>query len=461
VPSARVVPGGAGHAEGGRADGRGVGAQRRFARRPASARPARALPAVLALALAASPMVVPPSTVAALAAAPAAGRTCSGGSDLLAAAPVARRRPARGVAVRTWDGHDGTARGAGHEIRLSVAAADLRVVRLAAASGGRFGAATGTTQLTAAAAGSVVGVNGDYFGYDWSGAAVPYGPLVRGGRILRLPPGVLPVVGADAAGRPVAAGVRAGGSVAAGRAAGRWALPVLSVNDDGDGGRGRVGAEDPVAAGRGVAVVTPYLGGARPRRSVEAVVRRGVVVAIGRRLPFGAGAAWGSGRAGQKDVLLSAFGAAAAKLRGLRRGSAVTVRYAARFADGPAAGTKVRDGVGSGAVLMRGGQNLAPCAGSAIQSRPRTMIAWNARRTRLWLIVVTGRTRGGPSSRYGLTYRQVTEVARALGAAEAVMVDGGGSSTMAVRSGRRVHRVDAPAQVPQRPVPNAVVIVRR
>jgi exopolysaccharide biosynthesis protein len=89
------------------------------------------------------------------------------------------------------------------------------------------------------------------------------------------------------------------------------------------------------------------------------------------------------------------------------------------------------------------------------------MIAWDARRTRLWLIVVTGRTRGGPVSRYGLTYRQVTEVARALGASEAVMVDGGGSSTMAVRSGRLVHRVDAPARAPQRPVPNALVIVRR
>ncbi len=86
------------------------------------------------------------------------------------------------------------------------------------------------------------------------------------------------------------------------------------------------------------------------------------------------------------------------------------------------------------------------------------MIAWDARRTRVWLIVVTGR---GTTSRYGLTYRQVTEVARTLGASEAVMVDGGGSSTMAVRAGRRVQRVDAPARAPQRPVPDALVLVRR
>ena len=86
------------------------------------------------------------------------------------------------------------------------------MLRLAAAAGRGFGAAAGTTQLTAAASGALVGVNGDYFAYDWSGAAVPYGPLVRGGRILRLPPGVLPVVGSDVRGRPVAGGVRASGA---------------------------------------------------------------------------------------------------------------------------------------------------------------------------------------------------------------------------------------------------------
>jgi hypothetical protein len=239
-------------------------------------------------------------------------------------------------------------------------------------------------------------------------------------------------------------------------------LPVLSVNDDGDGGRAdRVDAADPVARGRGVAVVTPYLGKARPRRSVEVVVRRGVVVAVGRRLSFGATSTWGSGTAGARDVLLAASGAAAAKLRTLRRGTAVTLAWAARFADGPAVGSKVLDAVGSGAVLLRGGRNLASCSTSAAQSRPRTMIAWDARRTRMWLIVVAARGRGVPVSRYGLTYRQVTEVARSLGAAEAVMVDGGGSSTMAVRSGRLVHRVDAPAGAPQRPVPNALVLVRK
>jgi hypothetical protein len=32
---------------------------------------------------------------------------------------------------------------------------------------------------------------------------------------------------------------------------------------------------------------------------------------------------------------------------------------------------------------------------------------------------------------------------------------------MAVRAGRKVHRVDAPADAPQRPVPDALVLVRK
>jgi hypothetical protein len=441
-----------------------VGALRLTAhRRPAGRRAGRVpvVPLVLALVVAAAQVIAPLPVTAASTPAEQL-HVCAAASDLLAA-PARLERPARGIRISVVDGHDAPAHSGGHEVRLTVAQADLRVVRLAAAAGRGFGAAAATTQLTAAASGAVVGVNGDYFAYDWAGAAVPYGPLVRGGRILRLLPGVLPAVGSDAAGRPVAAGVRAAGSVVAGNGAQRWSLPVLSVNDDGDGGgrADQVDSGDPVTRGQGVAVVTPYLGTARPRRSVEVVVRRGIVVAVGRRLSFGSRAAWGSGSAGEGDLLLAASGPAAGRLRGLRRGSAVTVGYTARFADGPAAATRVRDAVGSGAILMRDGRNLASCAGSAVQSRPRTMIAWDARGTRLWLIVVAGRARDVPVSRYGLTYRQVTEVARSLGASEAVMVDGGGSSTMAVRAGRTVHRVDAPADTPQRPVPDALVLVPR
>ena len=403
-----------------------------------------------ALLVAVAVAVPPPAGASARTVAPTSSG-CPATTDLLSSRPVATYRPAPGVRVRVWSGHDAP-RG-GHGVRLAVAEADLHRVRLAASAAAGYGAAAGTTDLTAGTRGAVVGVNGDYFSYDWTGAAVPYGPVVRAGRLLRVPPGALPAVGADAAGLPVAGGVRAVGTVAV---AGGPPLRIGSVDDEDGAGSG----DDPVSAGSEVAVVTPRLGTARPWRPVEVVVRAGRVAAVGRRLSFGAGdrATWGSGSAGRGDLLLSASGAAGRALRALAPGTTVTVRYTARFAPG---GAQVRDAVGRGSVLLRGGRDLAGCTGSAVESRPRTMIAWDARRTRLWLLVASGDVPGVPSSRFGLTYRQVTEVARALGATEAVMVDGGGSSTMAVRIGGGVQRVDAAGWAPQRPVPDGLVLVPR
>jgi exopolysaccharide biosynthesis protein len=126
------------------------------------------------------------------------------------------------------------------------------------------------------------------------------------------------------------------------------------------------------------------------------------------------------------------------------------------------AGVRLREAVGSGSVLLRAGRDLATCEGSADVSRPRTMIAWDAARSRIWLLTVDGRGWEAPVSRYGLTYRQITEAARALGASEAVMVDGGGSTTMALRgSDGVVRRVDAPANAPQREIPDGLVLVPR
>jgi hypothetical protein len=371
---------------------------------------------------------------------------CPSRSDLLDGSPAARLHAAGGVTVTAWNGTDGR----GHDVRVTAAQASVARVRLAVSVAPGFGAARRTTELTAGTRGAVVGVNGDYFGYDWSGAALPQGPLVRGGHVLRVPPGRSPVVGADATGRPLAVTAHVDGAV-------RFAssrLPVGSVNDDDRSDRS---GADTVAAGRAVAVVTPWLGRARPLRSWEVVVRRGVVVAAGRRVAFGAGSAWGSGSGGRGDVLLAASGAAARALRALRPRTAVAVDYALRAADG----TRLTEAVGSGAVMMRGGRDLARCDGPASVSRPRTLVAWDAARTRLWLVTVDGRGWDAPVSRYGLSYRQATEVVRALGATEAVMVDGGGSTTMALRGSGGVRRVDATENAPQRQVPDGLVLIPR
>ena len=408
-----------------------MGALRRLGRVPVPL-VAAVLPAVLPVVLLAP-------------ASPASATTGCGAGALLLRTPVRSTHPAPGVAVRSWNGTDGR----GHPVRLTVAVADVARVRLAAASAGRYGDVRSTTALTGAVRAAVAGVNGDYFGYDWSGDAVPDGPLVVGGRILRLPAGAHPAVGADRNGRPFAAPLRATGSVRSPQGS----LAVGSVNDDADPDRA-----DPVRAGRAVAVVTPWLGAARPVRQREVVVRRGVVVAAGRRVPFGAGSTFGSGGAGRADLLLAADGAAARQLAGLRRGARVAVSYAAQT-DG---GVRPAQAVGSGAAMLRGGRVLVGCSGAAAASRPRTLVAWNASRSRLWLIVVNGRDGAAPVSRFGASYRQVAQVAQSLGATEAAMVDGGGSTTMAMRGhDGRVRRVDAPGGTPQRPVPDGLVLIPR
>jgi hypothetical protein len=424
------------------ADGPPVGALRRSTRVRLPRVPvpfaAMLLPAALL-----APVV--PASVAPTSVAPASAATSCGRADLLVRTPLGSAHPASGVVVRAWNGTDPH----GHAVRLTVAETDLRRARLAASVPGSYGDVASTTSLTGGVRRAVAGINGDYFSYDWSGDAVPDGPLVVDGRILRLPAGSHPAVGADASGRPFAASLRPTGSV-------RWTsvtLPVGSVNADLDPDR-----PDAVSAGRAVAVVTPWLGASRPTRRREVVVRRGRVVATGHRLSFGAGRTFGSGSAGRHDVLLAAGGAAGRRLGALRRGTVVRVSYRV------AASTGVRpvQAVGSGAAMLRGGRVLPGCSGSAALSRPRTLLAWTADRSRLWLVTVDGRGGSAPVSRYGSSYRQVADAVRGLGATEAVMLDGGGSTTMAVRGADgRVRRTDAMAGTPQRPVPDALVVLRR
>ncbi len=386
--------------------------------------------------LAVAPLLLAwPAAPAPAAASPViAAARCRTTSDLLAHPPVARWRAAGGVTGASWDGTDGL----GHSVRLTVAQAPTTRVRLVTAAVSGYGDVLRTTELTARTAGAVVGVNGDYFSYDWNGSAVPQGVLVRGGRVVRVPPGPSLAVGSDDAGRPVGGRVRVRGTV---KLAGR-VLAVGSVNDDAGSDR-----PDAVAAGTAVGVVTPWLGRDRPRRDWELVVRRGVVVASGRRPVLGTG-----------EVLLAGSGATGRSLRAVRVGSRAAIAYAV-VTD---AGVRMREAVGSGSVMLRGGRDLATCDGGGDVSRPRTLIAWDTPRTRIWLVTVDGRGWEAPVSRYGLSYRQVTEIARALGAREAVMVDGGGSTAMGLRGANGVvRRVDAPASAPQREVPDGLVLVPR
>jgi len=90
--------------------------------------------------------------------------------------------------------------------------------------------------------------------------------------------------------------------------------------------------------------------------------------------------------------------------------------------------------------------------GFAAARHPRTAVGWDPERRRLWVVVADGRREGLAE---GMTLPELANLFLALGATEALNLDGGGSSTMMV-AGRVVSRPSDLAG--PRPVVNALVI---
>jgi len=97
---------------------------------------------------------------------------------------------------------------------------------------------------------------------------------------------------------------------------------------------------------------------------------------------------------------------------------------------------------------------------------PRTAIGYADRGRRLLIAVIDGRQ---PRYSMGMSLRQTADLFRALGATDAVNLDGGGSSAMAVRNatapssptGARTRLVNHPSDsVGERPVANALALLR-
>lgn len=89
----------------------------------------------------------------------------------------------------------------------------------------------------------------------------------------------------------------------------------------------------------------------------------------------------------------------------------------------------------------------------AAERHPRTAVAHDADRRRLWWVVADGRERGSE----GMTLPELARLLQALGAASALNLDGGGSSVMVIRG----EPVSRPSQLQgERPVANALVLRR-
>lgn len=297
-------------------------------------------------------------------------------------------------------------------------------------------------------AGARAAVNGDFF--DLGRSSAPAGPQVRDGRTIssavpagrRAAPAVPgagsdAVLAVDASGRARVDRVRFGTSVQVGTST----VPVGALNQY---------AIPP----DGVGLVTPEWGGADRARTlcgsatdrdagcardqVEVAMRDGVVAAV--RPP-------GAGRLAPGETALLGRDRGAAVLRGLRPGDPVTTQphRAAAEASPPVTA------VGGSPILLSG---APPGPLDSRNSAPRTAAGIADGGRRLLLVTVDGRE----TAQSGVTLAELAGLLTSLGAADAVNLDGGGSSTMVARppNAQRTDVVSTPAQDATRLVPNAL-----
>jgi hypothetical protein len=129
-------------------------------------------------------------------------------------------------------------------------------------------------------------------------------------------------------------------------------------------------------------------------------------------------------------------------------------RYTSRTS---AAGASDFQAIGGFPMLLDGGE---PVGDLEVEARPafasvrhpRTGIGWDADGERLWLVVVDGRA----SHSVGMSLPELAALFQALGAEQALNLDGGGSTTMWVR-GQVVNRPSDPTG--ERPVANGLWFV--
>ena len=334
--------------------------------------------------------------------------------------------------------------------------------RLAGALSNRRIAGLERLSAMARRARAVAGVNGGFFAPDGD----PVGALAIRARLLSEPLDgrsalIVPV---DPAARPGVARLSFTGAVVAGGdrrtvdgvERRRGAIPACG----GRGGDVPTERPNPVLTctdASELVVLTPrYAPTTGTRGGVEAVVRRGTVTAL---------ESGGDAAIPRDGLVLSGSGDAARFLRReVRPGTRPEVRTGLT-ADGRerALGDQALV-VGAGPRLLRRGrvavaarsEGFAPLEapdffGSFVRSRNPRTLAGIRRDGPILLVTVDGRQPGWSA---GVTLAEAARTMRALGASDAVNLDGGGSTTMTVR-GAVVNRPSDPAG--ERAVSNAVV----
>lgn len=279
--------------------------------------------------------------------------------------------------------------------------------------------------VSAGAAGALAAVNGDFF--DINNTKAPLGPMVQSGLVWKSAPVTTNAmgVGADKIGRltnmVLEGKVTTPGGVFPLAAINQWTVP-----------------------GNGIGLYTPQWTVPRGGSAFGAEVVTEVVLKDGKVLSVTPKATTAPAAAG--TLVLVGREEGATKLAGLKVGDPVRVNYA------PA--PNLQFAVGGGAVLLRGG--VVPADLDDKGYKPRTAMGFSADGKRMLLLVVDGRSEASG----GLTLLQLGRLMKELGAADAMELDGGGSTEMVARrpGEATVGVINRPSDGGERPVPNGVGI---
>ena len=199
----------------------------------------------------------------------------------------------------------------------------------------------------------------------------------------------------------------------------------------------------------GIAVLTSRWGHASrgylyPSQGVYeyVVTRRGVVAAVHTHLtatPIPAG-----------GMVIVAQGTARDRLREAGIRGLVRVSVSTRVQSAVPGG--LYSAIGVGEVLIRDGiEGDLPCGADTLHAR--TLVGIKPGGQELFVVTAQGQTSDKPADLGGLTVRQAQGLMRSLGAYDAAMFDGGGSTLLTARVGRSYKMVSRPTGN-VRPIPN-------
>lgn len=325
-----------------------------------------------------------------------------------------------------------------HALRFAQAAAalgprtELAQGRVFAGSAETSGRAT--LSQTVQNTGALAAVNGDFF--PWTGD--PLGAMVRDGELVSRP---YPGRSAFGWGPKSAKVARLGwsGSVTL---LGDRKVALFGLNEscpDGKavlftpaGGRAKGPKAGTVVVFESDSTLTPDFTGA---------LRVLTVLRDANEVPVGSG-----------QMALMAIGAAAVPLADLMKGDEVTVTVKSSGFDWK----QTRQVIGGGPALLQGGKYVDAWAQEGFKSEfgekrhPRTAIG-ATKGGDVWLVVVDGRQ----DMSVGATVAETAAIMARLGCVEAMNLDGGGSSTLAL-SGLVLNR---PSDGSERPIANSVLLM--